>query len=97
MMSPAELSRMIEDGLSTPEAWNAIRAGDQSFIGRYRLSEEEIATLTGRPTPDTFAQRGVAPLLAMWGSFICNPDFENDWSAGEYFGWEPTETGTTGG
>ncbi|MEB3980798.1 hypothetical protein OQ968_05920 [Mycobacterium sp. 663a-19] len=84
-MSSAELSRMVEDGLVSAEAWSAIRALDDDFLARYALTPEEAATVRNKPTPDKLASLGVPPLLAMWGSFMANPDFETSMSAGEYF------------
>lgn len=84
-MSSAELSRLFEDGLATVDAWHAIRTLDEEFISRYGLSPNERELVKHKPTPDRLASLGVPPLLAMWGSFMCNPDYESSMSAGEYF------------
>ncbi|MDA2893272.1 hypothetical protein PDG61_20295 [Mycolicibacterium sp. BiH015] len=76
---------MVEDGLAEPEAWQAIRAQDEQFLGRYELSAEELRLVRSHPTPDKLAASGMPPLLAMWGSFMWNPEFEQMMSAGEYF------------
>lgn len=84
-MSPSELSRMFEDGLASRDAWHAIRTLDATLVDRYGLSADEWEIVRNRPTPDKLAPLGVPPLLAMWGSFICNPEFERAMSAREYF------------
>jgi len=96
-MSSAELSRMVEDGLASAAAWSAIRALDDEFLARYALTPNEAATVRNKPTPDKLASLGVPPLLAMWGSFMCNPDFETSMSAGEYFTARPCQAERTDG
>jgi hypothetical protein len=92
-MSSAELSRMIEDGLLNPGARKAIGALDASFLAQYALTLDEAAILRNKPTPDKLAALGLPPLLAMWGAFMCNPEFRASMSAGEYFsaGHHPAE------
>ncbi|KBZ69289.1 hypothetical protein K875_00004 [Mycobacterium [tuberculosis] TKK-01-0051] len=84
-MSSTEISRIIEHGLASADAWQAVRTRDKQFWSKFDLSVEERELLNNSPTPDTLAKLGVPPLLAMWGSFMCNADFEASMSVGEYF------------
>ncbi|ODQ84203.1 hypothetical protein [Mycolicibacterium holsaticum] len=76
---------MVEDGLTSDDSWQSIRALDEEFLSRYSLSSDEMNIVRNKPTPEKFASVGLPPLLAMWGSFMCNPEFERMMSAGEYF------------
>lgn len=83
-MSAAEMNRMLQEGLTTDDAWAAISRLDPAYVARFELTEEERTALDA-PDPPTLASIGVHPMLAMWGTFMRVPEFAKSMSAGEYF------------
>ncbi|KUH67487.1 hypothetical protein AU184_26435 [Mycolicibacterium novocastrense] len=83
-MSAKELDRMIESALSNPEAQAALERLDPTFLAGFDLSEEERRIIE-LPNPQVLAELGVHPMLAMWGSWMRNPELARQLSASEYF------------
>ncbi|QSR24162.1 hypothetical protein CFH99_00805 [Nocardioides aromaticivorans] len=79
-----ELNRLLEDALVREAAWDAVSRLDPQHLSQYDLDFSDIAVLE-TPDPGKLAAFGVHPMLAMWGSFMRNPDFSAGMSAGEYF------------
>jgi len=84
VVSAAELNRLLEEGLVSPEAWERIGRLDATFLGRFELDEAELQALQV-PDPPSLAAIGVHPMLAMWAAFMRVPEFSRQMSAGEYF------------